>query len=39
VGEVAPDFHLQDQTGAERSLKGLLSGGKVALVLYRSADW
>ena len=39
VGDVAPDFRLQDQTGAERSLKDLVAGGKVALVFYRSADW
>ena len=39
VGEQAPGFRLQDQTGTDRTLKELLAGGKVALVFYRSADW
>jgi len=39
VGEKAPEFTLLDQTGAERSLTGLLKDGNVALVFYRSASW
>jgi cytochrome oxidase Cu insertion factor (SCO1/SenC/PrrC family) len=39
VGEKAPDFKLQDQFGAERSLAALLKDGNVALVFYRSASW
>lgn len=39
VGQKAPDFTLQDQTGAARSLADTLKQGAVAVVFYRSADW
>lgn len=39
LGSQAPDFELKDQAGTPRSLRSLLSQGKVALVFYRSADW
>ncbi len=39
VGEKAPEFKLEDQTGQERSLTALLKDGNVALVFYRSASW
>jgi hypothetical protein len=39
VGEKAPEFTLKDQAGNERSLRGLLKDGPVALVFYRSASW
>lgn len=40
VGDTAPNFRLQDQKGAERSLEELLKRhDRVALVFYRSADW
>lgn len=39
VGERAPEFRLQDQSGAERSLATLLKDGNVALVFFRSASW
>jgi len=39
VGDHAPNFRLQDQTGAEHTLESLLAKGKVALVFHRSADW
>jgi hypothetical protein len=39
VGEKAPEFSLEDQSGEERSLGEFLGKDKVALVFYRSADW
>jgi thioredoxin-dependent peroxiredoxin len=36
-GELAPDFTLCDQTGAERTLAGLLADGPVALFFYPAA--
>jgi len=39
VGDLAPNFRLQDQTGTERTLESLLAQGKVALVFHRSAEW
>ena len=39
VGEKAPEFTLKDQAGQDQSLVGLLKGGNVALVFYRSASW
>ena len=39
VGKPAPDFKLKDHNGKEHSLTDLLTKGKVALVLFRSADW
>ncbi|MHB1137334.1 MAG: peroxiredoxin [Microthrixaceae bacterium] len=37
TGDTAPDFTLQDQTGAEVSLGGLLAGGAVVLFFYPKA--
>jgi hypothetical protein len=39
VGTKAPEFALKDQDGKERSLKGLLKDGPIALVFFRSASW
>lgn len=39
VGEKAPQFELMDHDGKQRTLKGLLKQGPVALVFYRSASW
>lgn len=41
VGDKAPGFTLEDQSGDERSLEGLLADADefVALVFYRSANW
>lgn len=39
VGETAPRFTLEDQTGASRSFDSLLARGKLAVVFFRSADW
>jgi cytochrome oxidase Cu insertion factor (SCO1/SenC/PrrC family) len=39
VGAAAPKFELEDQRGRERTLEGLLGGGKLAVVFFRSADW
>ncbi len=39
VGDQAPNFHLFDQEGTDRTLESLLAEGKVALVFHRSADW
>ena len=39
VGDKAPLFTLQDQSGKERSLGEFLGRGRVALVFYRSASW
>jgi cytochrome oxidase Cu insertion factor (SCO1/SenC/PrrC family) len=38
VGEAAPTFVLNDQTGKKRSLEAFTKNGMVALVFYRSAD-
>lgn len=38
-GETAPDFHLQDQTGAWRTIHSLMGPKGLMLVFYRSADW
>jgi thioredoxin-dependent peroxiredoxin len=37
TGDVAPDFDLQDETGAARSLSGLLADGPVVLFFYPAA--
>lgn len=37
TGDTAPDFTLQDQTGAEVSLGELLAGGPVVLFFYPKA--
>ena len=37
VGDVVDDFELQDQTGAARSLSGLLEDGPVVLFFYPKA--
>lgn len=39
VGDRAPDFTIQDSSGSEVSLEGLLVDGPVALVFVRSAEW
>ena len=39
VGDKAPGFRLNDQSGTEHTLQSLLAKGKVALVFYRSAEW
>ena len=39
VGEKAPDFTLQDQTGRARPLSSLLGPKGAVLVFFRSADW
>ena len=39
IGQKAPDFKLQDQTGKERSLSAMLKTSKVAVVFHRSAAW
>jgi len=39
VGEKAPKFELQDQTGKKQTLAALHKDGAVALVFYRSASW
>ena len=39
VGDKAPPFTLQDQTGKERSLSEFCKRGTVAIVFYRSASW
>lgn len=36
-GDVAPDFELPDETGADRSLSGLLAAGPVVLFFYPAA--
>ncbi|HEY8302426.1 MAG TPA: peroxiredoxin [Jatrophihabitans sp.] len=37
IGDEVPDFELPDQTGARRSLSGLLSDGPVVLFFYPAA--
>ena len=39
IGEKAPEFTLEDQSGKEASLRKLLSQRPVALVFFRSANW
>jgi len=39
VGEKAPVFALQDQTGQVRRLEEWTRDGQVALVFFRSASW
>jgi len=39
IGQRAPAFTLEDQSGSEVSLESLLAKGPVALVFNRSADW
>ena len=39
VGDTAPSFELQDQTGTARALDKMLADGNVALIFHRSADW
>ena len=36
-GDVAPDFELPDETGTQRKLSDLLSGGPVVLFFYPAA--
>jgi hypothetical protein len=39
VGERVPDFRLQDQNGAGKTLQSILGPKGALLVFYRSADW
>ena len=39
VGERVPDFNLQDQHGAARTLKSAFGAKGAVLVFFRSADW
>ena len=39
VGQPVPDFHLQDQNSAPRTLRSVLGPKGALLVFYRSADW
>ena len=39
VGQRVPDFTLQDQHGAARTLKSTLGPRGAILVFFRSADW
>ena len=39
VGQAVPDFRLQDQNGATRTLRSILGPKGALLVFYRSADW
>jgi hypothetical protein len=39
IGESAPDFRLQDQSGAVQTLRSILGPKGALLVFYRSADW
>jgi len=39
IGSRMPEFALQDQDGAARSLKSLLGPKGAVILFYRSADW
>ena len=39
LGAKAPDFSLNDQSGAKRSLGEFTAKGPVALIFFRSAEW
>ena len=39
TGETAPDFRLEDQNGAQQTLKSVMGPKGLMLVFYRSADW
>ena len=39
IGERVPDFRLQDQNGAEKTLASIMGPKGALLVFYRSADW
>ena len=39
VGEQVPDFTLQDQRGATRTLQSVMGERGAMLVFIRSADW
>ena len=39
AGETAPDFRLEDQGGAQQTLKSVMGPKGLMLVFYRSADW
>ena len=39
AGARVPDFQLSDQTGAKRSLHGIMGPKGLMLVFFRSADW
>ncbi len=39
VGHDAPAFALEDPRGDTHTLDGLLAGGPLAIVFFRSADW
>ena len=39
VGERAPDFSLQDQSGRVRTLQSIMGPNGAMLVFVRSADW
>ena len=39
VGQRVPDFALQDQTGATRTLQSFMGPKGAMLVFIRSADW
>lgn len=39
VGERVPDFSLEDQTGAVRTLQSIMGPKGAMLVFIRSADW
>jgi hypothetical protein len=39
VGQPAPDFSLQDQSGRTQTLKSVSGPKGTMLVFFRSADW
>jgi hypothetical protein len=39
VGQQVPDFSLEDQTGARRTLRSIMGRRGAVLVFIRSADW
>ena len=39
MGEKAPDFELQDQSGKKWSRDSVMGPNGAVLVFYRSADW
>jgi AhpC/TSA family len=39
VGQLVPDFSLQDQEGRTQTLKSVSGSKGTMLVFFRSADW
>ena len=39
IGQPAPDFSLQDQSGRTQTLKSVSGPKGAMLVFFRSADW